>query len=223
MSNAPLKKAAWTPPLQINLLESRFKTLWQSCAERCSRELTDQTWSMLSHRYSETHRFYHDQGHLAHCLEQLDLAMPHIREPRQVEMAIWFHDLVNEPGARDNEILSAEKFRAVASGMMDADFIACVEALILATTHQSDPVDPDQQFICDIDLTSFGCPWDCFIKDSAAVKAEYPGSEADYNRGKKIFLESLLARRQIFMTDFFHQRYEQLARENIRRLLEMTA
>lgn len=222
MSNLPLKKADWAPPLQISLLETRFKTLWQTCADGSSKDLTSKIWTMLSQRYSETHRFYHDQGHLAHCLEQLDLAMPHIREPRQVEMAIWFHDVVNDPGARNNEALSAEKFRAVAGGMMDKALIDRVEALILATTHHSEPTDRDQQFICDIDLTSFGCPWECFIKDSAAVQAEYPGSEEDYNRGKKVFLENLLSRPKIFMTDFFHQRYEQQARDNIKRLLETT-
>ena len=89
----------------------------------------------------------------------------------------------------------------------------------MVTTHRECPEGVDHQFICDIDLASFGCPWECFMRDSDAVKAEYPGPEADYFRGQTAFLESLLARPRIFMTDFFNARYEQQARDNIQLLL----
>ncbi|MGB5494902.1 MAG: hypothetical protein WBM97_10540, partial [Sedimenticolaceae bacterium] len=137
----------------------------------------------------------------------------------QVEMAIWFHDIINVPQAKDNEQRSAELFRSLADSLFDPAFIAAVVDLILVTTHREQPGDADHQFICDIDLASFGCPWECFIRDSDAVKAEFPGPEEDYFRGQAAFLKALLARPRIFMTDFFNARYEQQARDNIQLLL----
>lgn len=207
--------------LRDGLLEARFSALWRRCLLPGTPDHSAQLWEMLAQRYSESHRFYHDQGHLAHCLEQLDLADGLVNRCDEVEMAIWFHDLINDPDDSTNEARSAEKFRSVAKGVMNNQFVDDVAALIMVTTHLERPTVPDQQFICDIDLTSFGCPWECFLRDSAAVKAEFPGPEDAYNRGKKIFLEQLLARPRIFLTDFFHGRYEDQARANIGRLIEL--
>jgi predicted metal-dependent HD superfamily phosphohydrolase len=60
-------------------------------------------WSALEARYGEAHRHYHDKEHLAHCPDQLDLATRAMDHPDRVEMAIWFHDIVNDPGREDNE------------------------------------------------------------------------------------------------------------------------
>ena len=203
------------------LLHERFMTLWQRCTTGSGPGGADMAWSKIERHYSEPHRYYHDRQHLAHCLEQLDLADGLIDRPDAVEMAIWFHDIIQQPGASDNEFRSAEYFRNLASGQADPDFVDTVVRLILVTTHTEAPTDPDQQFICDIDLTSFGCPWECFLRDSTAVKAEFRGTEEQYYRGKKAFLRAMLARPKIFLTDFFNRHYEQQARENIERLLAM--
>jgi predicted metal-dependent HD superfamily phosphohydrolase len=203
------------------LLQQRFIKLWRRCLVQGTGSDADQIWRELAHRYAEPHRHYHDKRHLAHCLEQLDLAGDQIVHPDRVEMAIWFHDVINEPGQPDNEQRSAEFFRQKAAGVMEPVFINAVMALILVTTHTGEAGDPDHQFICDIDLASFGCPWECFLKDTDAVKAEFQGPDEDYYPGKRSFLEALLARPRIFVTDFFNQRYEQQARDNINRLLQL--
>ena len=210
-----------TTAMRDALLRQRFVALWQRCLKPGAGSDPAAVWQEVARRYAEPHRHYHDKGHLAHCLEQLDLAAGEIRQPDQVEMAIWFHDIINEPGVKDNEQQSAELFRQLAAGVMDSGFISAVPDLILVTTHSRTPDDPDQRFICDIDLASFGCPWECFEKDSVAVKAEFQGPDEDYYRGKKAFLEALLARPKIFVTDFFHRHYERQARDNIGRLLSL--
>jgi predicted metal-dependent HD superfamily phosphohydrolase len=204
-----------------SLLEERFARLWRRCLVPGASSDAGVIWSLLAQQYSEPHRFYHDREHLAHCLDELDLAASLVGHPDQVEMAIWFHDVINEPGARDNEERSAEYFRRLAGNLFDKEFIDAVADLILVTTHREAPSLPDQRFICDIDLTSFGCPWECFLRDSSAVKAEFTGTEEEYYRGKEAFLRAMLGRSRIFLTDFFNQRYELQARENIGRLLQM--
>ena len=224
MSINPTETAGRTKaksPVRDALLRERFVRLWRRYARSDAHTDADDIWRRLEGRYAEPHRHYHDKQHLAHCLEQLDLAAGLIRRPDEVEMAIWFHDVVNQPGRLDNEALSAELFREAASPALEPTFIAAVEELILITTHKHPPGDPDHQFICDIDLASFGCPWECFLQDSDAVRAEFTGPDEEYYRGKRVFLEALLERPKIFRTDFFNERYEQQARDNIRRLLEL--
>ena len=203
------------------LLEERFIALWRRCLQPGAESDAAAVWREVAHRYAEPHRHYHDKGHLAHCLEQLDMAAGVILQPDQVEMGIWFHDVINEPNVKTNEQQSADLFRQLADGVMDSGFITAVADLILVTTHSRTPDAPDHRFICDIDLASFGCPWECFEKDSVAVKAEFQGPDEEYYRGKKAFLMALLARPRIFLTDFFNQRYESQARDNIGRLLSL--
>ena len=51
----------------------------------------------------------------------------------QIEMAIWFHDCIYEPLARDNEAKSAEHFRKQLGPYLDEALVGRVERLILAT------------------------------------------------------------------------------------------
>lgn len=206
--------------LRDETMKRRFVGLWRQCLLDDAVDDGDLIWARLERRYREPHRRYHDPNHLAHCLAEFDAARAHIDRPDAVETAIWFHDVINEPRSRDNEQLSADYFRDKASGVMAPAFIDAVVDLILATTHDEPPTEPDRQFICDIDLSSFGCPWECFVRDSARVKAEFPGTDAEYYRGKSAFMQGMLARPRIFLSDFFHDRYERQARENVALLLQ---
>lgn len=200
-------------------LRDRFHALWRRCLSPGAPDHSQDVWDAMEARYAEPHRYYHDEQHLVHCFEQLELARDQIGRPEGVELALWFHDVINDPGHADNETRSAAFFRHWADGVMAPDFIAAVVDLILATTHRGAVEDRDQQFICDIDLASFGCDWECYKRDTDNLKAEYVGSEEEYYRGKRAFLGAMLSRHRIFQTDFFHVRYEQQARDNIRRLL----
>ena len=73
----------------------------------------------------------------------------------------------------------------------------------------------------DIDLSSFGLPWDDFVRDSSAVRQESPQlSDAEFFPGQRAFLESLVGREHFYFTEFFRSRIEETARSNIQRHLE---
>lgn len=203
------------------LLGNRFSALWMRSMRAGISAEPAPVYSVLRAHYSEGHRHYHDGHHVAQCLDQLDLAGPRVEHRDDVELAIWFHDVINLPGNPCNEAESAELFGNLARGVLADDQVDAVVRLILVTTHRDAPRDADEQYLCDIDLASFGCPWDCYMKDTRNLQAEFPGSEADYYRRQRPFLEGLLHRPRIFFTDFFHGLYEQRARENIRRLLDI--
>ncbi|MDX1488907.1 MAG: hypothetical protein R3268_11940 [Acidiferrobacterales bacterium] len=204
-----------------NMTEDRFAALWSRClVESADREALP-VYQELVRRYSEAHRHYHTPEHIDHCLRQLDLAAGLMDDADAVEMGLWFHDVIYDPRASDNERKSAELFTQVVDQDVPAAFRRSVYDLIMVTVHPEQPKSRDEQFMVDIDLSSFGLPWETFQRHSEAVRKEYAHlSDQRFYPNQIAFLRSLLARPAFFLTDFFRARYEKTARENIGRHLK---
>jgi len=126
--------------------------------------------------------------------------------------------------ARDNEARSAALFRELASPVMTASIEDDVERLVLVTKAGQHPQQEDESYMVDIDLSSFGLPWEPFLADSLAVRAERQHlTDEQYAVQQSRFLEGLLQRDAVFTTGFFRDRYEHIARSNISRYLEAIA
>lgn len=195
-------------------LSDRFCGLWQACAGAN----TAQVWEKLHQHYQEPHRYYHNLGHLEHCLAQLDVAKDHVAELKATEMALWFHDIIYHYGARDNEILSAAFFRNVAESTMPAQFIDRVCEFIIATQHTGAAQDAGIAFVVDIDLSGFGLPWEDYLVDSDALRNEADNvGDAQYYQGKLRFLGELQQWSSLFQSPFFRNRLEATAQSNIAR------
>ena len=194
----------------------RFESLWCRCIGEGSGAVFDEIEAL----YGEPHRHYHAAGHIEHCLRQFDLAADRMDEPDTVEMALWFHDAIYDVPGTENELRSAELFLELAAGRGSERFRRDVHRSIMATTH----VDPppamlDESYVVDIDLSGFGLPWEEFLRDSRAVRAERAFlSDAEFYPRQKKFLESLAARPVFYYTVFFRERLEVRARRNIERL-----
>ena len=200
----------------IELDRARFERLWERRIGAGAGAVFDEIEAL----YREPHRRYHTPAHIEHCLRCFDLATDRMDEPDAVEMALWFHDAVYDVPTEKNELRSAELFAARAGGRGLERFRSNVHRLIMVTTHREPPATLDESFIVDIDLSSFGLPWEEFLRDSIAVREEFlhvPDAEF-YPRHRK-FVESLVARPAFCFTEFFRDRYEAQARENIERLL----
>lgn len=200
---------------------ARFLALWdRHCADAAS-DAGAVAWQRLTAHYAEPHRKYHNLEHLDHCLAQFDAAPDVVARADEVEMAIWFHDVIHQPGHLDNETCSAALFRDAARGVMEESFIARVMALIEATTHRTPPSDPAAQFLCDVDLSSFGMPWAVYLEDTLNLMHEFRGTKEAYYVAQRAFLEGLLERPRVFFTDVFHQRFETQARDNVKAFIEL--
>ena len=195
-------------------LSKRFCDLWQACAGANG----PQVWQKLHQHYTEPHRHYHTLGHLAHCLNELDIAKDHVTEFRATELALWFHDIIYHYGARDNEILSAAFFRQVAGSTMPAQFIDRVCEFIIATQHTGAARDAAIAYVVDIDLSGFGLPWEGYLADSNALREEASSvGDAQYYQGKLRFLSELQNWSSLFQSPFFRDRLEATAQSNISR------
>ncbi len=208
-------------PGQIDGLD-RFQALWQRCLIPGTDDHSDSIYQRLVAAYGETHRHYHTLSHIRHCLQQLDLCKAQLVGPDAVETSIWFHDVIYQSGAPDNENRSAQLYRELAVDVHQNDFCQRVEDMITATAHnKTPPARIDEQYLVDIDLSSFGLSWDDFLRDSRNLRLESSHlSDSDYHRRQGNFRKSLLARECFFYTDYFYQRYETQARENIERYFE---
>lgn len=218
----------------------RFKSLWSRCctergsgANRAVQTGTDVNGTSvdgfgsselgvdLLERYSESGRRYHTIDHIDHCLGQFDEVRSDCRQPDAVELAIWFHDAIYNFPAYQNEKLSAAFFMERSEHLLNTGFRDDVFDLVIATEHTSAPEDHDQRILVDVDLSSFGLPWDRFASDGKNIRQELIYlSDADFYAGQIGFMEALLARDRIYNTAHFHDKYETIARANVARYLE---
>ena len=178
-------------------------------------------YELLADLYSERHRAYHTLDHLSHCLDELEAARHLAEQPNQVEMALWFHDAIYDPKAKDNEQRSAELCRRTAeeAGLPEG-FGRKVYDLVLATQHHRAPEGSDARLLVDIDLSILGRPREAFDEYETNIRKEYHFVPQDrYRSGRSAILRSFLDRPSIYSTDFFRQKYEGPARANLARSL----
>ncbi len=193
-------------------MRARFLALWS----RAGGSRAEEVYAALTCRYAEPARCYHTLQHVRRCLRDLDWAYDVVpnADADVVELALWCHDVIYTPGARDNESRSAEWFRQYAGPGMAAT--ERVTRLILDTSHTRSPSDTAGCFAVDIDLAVLGYPRAWFRRDAVHLRAERPDLDAlSYDSAERAFLGTILARPRIYLTEPFYNRYEARARRNL--------
>jgi len=132
-----------------------------------------------------------------------------------VEFAIWFHDLVYDIHAADNEersAMAAERFlSATESGSVVGD-------LIRATKHDIPSGTPDAALLCDIDLSILGRSPGEYDAYARAIRQEYSWVPlAEYVKGRTRVLEAFLCRPSIFVLEELEECYGAQGRANLLR------
>lgn len=170
-------------------------------------------WNLFLRSYADNGLAYHNLDHIEDCLNQFDERREEAHDPLALELAIWFHDLVYDPQAPDNEEQSA----LLASGFLTRCPIRdSVAELILTTRHTAPPVTRDGELLCDIDLSILASTPDRYHRYAGAIRQEYsfvPDSE--YQSGRVAVLETFLDRPAIFHLDNSRRLFESPARQNI--------
>jgi len=178
--------------------------------------------------HAQPPRAYHNFGHVQALLQHhRDVAAgPGWRQPREVALAMLYHDAVYEAGRGDNEARSAMMARAaIARWLPDAGVdVERVAALIELTARhgrlRGDELDADAALFLDADMAILGAPAAVFDAYDRGIAAEYRGKVPGllFRLNRRRFLKGVLAQPRIFFSDFFHERYDAQARANLRRL-----
>lgn len=194
-----------------------LKNRWLTLCRRLGLEGKDQ-WRVIERAYTAADRAYHDLNHIEECLAQLDGHADQAEDPDTLEVAIWFHDLIYDTRAADNEKRSAEAAKEFLGVLATGDFVV---DLIMATTHEAIPEGAEAMLLCDIDLSILGSDSSRYRHYAEAIRREYGWvSHDDYAEGRTNVLRRFLARPRIYATEKFRTRYERQARVNLEREIE---
>lgn len=160
-------------------------------------------WAAVVEAWSEPHRSYHDLAHLAAVLGLVGQLADEAADADAVRLAAWYHDVVYDPAATDNEQASAARARAGLRGLVDDERLAEVERLVLLTAgHEPAPGDADGAVLCDADLAVLAGPPDAYAVYASAVRMEYAHlSDEEFTSGRIAVLERLLALGALYRTE----------------------
>lgn len=196
--------------------------------------LPDGQLQALSLAYASPPRAYHDESHVREVLRHYDdvAAGPGWAQPDEVRLAVLYHDAIYVPGRKDNERLSAQFAQAQIRQWLPGTAVdgARVAALIELTARHGQlapedvgdtPVDGDTRHFLDCDMAILGAAPAVFDAYDRAIATEYRGHVPGwlFRTNRRRFLKALLGRPRIFLSDFFHARYDAAARSNLRRAI----
>lgn len=196
-----------------------LKSRWLTLMKYLGFSENIDTLKLLLDAYSGNGRHYHNVKHLEAVLKCIDNTAFLAENKYEIEIALWFHDSIYTLFSKSNELDSAKwasRFLKKNSACMEVQ--QHVNALILATAHLSPPKTNDEKLIVDIDLLVLGLNeshYDKFLKE---VRSEYRiVPTVIYRRKRKEVLSRFLKREKIYFLDYFFEKYESVARENIKR------
>lgn len=178
-------------------------------------------------RHRQPHRRYHGLHHVVWVVRhvhELDEAVT-VDTSRAVAAA-FFHDVIYQPTAADNEersaLLAARQLGTL--GWTDDD-CALVAGDIRATAGHVVPesggadvdlIDTTRAVLLDADLAVLGSDAAAYSAYATGVRAEYAHVDDDaWRTGRGAVLRNLLARRRLYVTDLAADRWESHARANL--------
>ena len=211
------------PPLAADIGEAdRFQALWRRCLVDGARDDSAEIHQTLLDAYREPQRHYHTLAHIEQCMGMFEDCKTMASNADALELAVWFHDAIFELGQEDNERRSADLYLELSRDAHDDELRRLVERLVMATLHDGNFLeDHDAAYMVDIDLSSFGMSWETFLEDSQNLRRESAHlSDAEYFRRKKNFQACLLAKERFYQSDYFAERLEKQARDNLARYFE---
>lgn len=186
-------------------------------------------WAELEAAYQTPPRAYH-------CIQHVQEVVAHYghvaatagwENPKEVYLAVLFHDAIYQAGRKDNEVRSAELATAVLKKYLpdEALDIEKIRDLIQLTARHGhlhpEALDADTKHFLDCDMAILGAEPALFLAYDKAIALEYrgklPGWMFQFYRRK--FLKALLDSPRIYLSELFFQSHEARARANIRALL----
>jgi predicted metal-dependent HD superfamily phosphohydrolase len=198
---------------------------WQNLLKSFPVELpvVEKIFQLLVKAYCSPERHYHNLEHIYDVLTTIHRLQEYTQNLAAVKLAAWFHDVVYDTMAKDNEERSAEYAGVLLSELgISATTINMVNRLILNTKHaQTDVEDADSQVLLDADLAILGATPEKYQRYARAIRQEYDWvTEIDYILGRQQVLDKFYQRQQIYLTPLMFEQAENSARVNIKTEIE---
>lgn len=172
--------------------------------------------------YAEPHRAYHNLDHLIAVLTTVDRLAAEADDIELVELAGWFHDVVYDPRAKDNEERSAAQATARLGqlGLPAARLERVAELILVTRRHNPGEGDSAAAVLCDADLAILAAEADAYEVYARRIRAEYAWvADEDFRAGRADVLRAFLKRDVIYHTRTMKGN-EPKARANLQRELD---
>ena len=202
----------------------QFQDYWALTAKQLSldEDTTQNFYASLYDAYCEVQRHYHSIQHIVECLEHFHQIKTHLDDTLSVELAIWFHDVIYNPQAHDNEQQSADYMQRMLENVLGSEQITKIYAWILATKAHAPTADTDLAYLLDIDLAILASDPVRFAEYECQIRQEYAWVEPSlYVQKRQQVLRHFLETQPMYQTPFFQKRYEHQAKQNLAQALNV--
>jgi predicted metal-dependent HD superfamily phosphohydrolase len=199
-----------------NTLQSR----WQNLVAHYTAKDSLEEFNQLVAHYSEPQRFYHTLEHLQNIfltfdILNLDLAK---EDTAILEFAVWFHDIIYDAKAKDNEDQSAARASLMLESFKIPKSIVLPTCQLILDTKRHQP--STESFVnllfLDLDLSIFGASPALYDRYTHNIRKEYACvEEKAYREGRAKVLQNFLQRPKIFFTALMHTKFDRTARQNL--------
>lgn len=174
-------------------------------------------WREIYHNYTKPKRHYHNLNHVEAVIKEIEIAKEAVKDWFSMLMAIYYHDIIYDSSANDNEEKSAELAELRLNKMgVDAQRTNQIGKLILATKSHQITSDLDTNFLLDADLAILGKPPADYKIYTEQIRKEFSQySEDIYTAARKRVLQHFIKMEHLYKTERFRSKYELQARKNI--------
>lgn len=196
-------------------LKNQFEQLCSSFTN--DHQLTNSLWKEIETKYSEKGRHYHNLLHLENMFSELGAVKSNISDFTAISFSVFYHDVIYDATSKINEEKSAAKAeKRLAELHVNKDKITMISEQILATKSHQKSYQEDTNYLLDADLSVLGKDFKTYLEYTQNIRKEYSiYPDFLYKPGRKKVLKHFLELESIFKTDYFKEKYELQAKENI--------
>ncbi|XP_054162360.1 uncharacterized protein LOC128960313 [Oppia nitens] len=215
-------------------VNEKLRQLWNILNESVRSDVRDKWWQSIQNEYKvNILRKHYDLKHIANMFIHLDEYQKNIKSAKCVSYAIFFKNLSYDPKSVDNEEKSIELFKQFAEeadlNLNNTIYNEVIELIILTKTHlteehKSETIfgNEDKHYFLDFDLSYLGSNPESYTGYALKIRDEYNFmDETTYKTIRAKVLKSLLMIPKIFATKEFYDKYESVARNNIKCEIEI--
>jgi predicted metal-dependent HD superfamily phosphohydrolase len=196
-------------------LKTRFEQLCSRFTE--DRQLNNSLWNEIETRYSEKGRYYHNLLHLENMFTELEDVKDNISDFTGISFSVFYHDIIYDATSKSNEEKSAATAeKRLAELHLSKDDISVISEQIIATKSHLLSDHNDTNYLLDADLSVLGKDFKTYMEYTRNIRKEYSIYPDFLNKpGRKKVLKHFLELETIFKTEYFKEKYEVQAKENI--------
>jgi predicted metal-dependent HD superfamily phosphohydrolase len=194
-----------------------------SLEHNSNKVLVEDCWNEIFVHYNESHRKYHNFSHLEQLFNILLSVKNEIDNWDCILLSMFYHDLIYDVNFHDNEEQSANiaKIRLEQLKFPVKIIKKCIDIILASKKHHLSD-DKDTNYFLDADLSILGSDWDKYNQYSQNIRIEYiiyPDNM--FFEGRILVLKKFQNQNNIFKTDFFKNKFEMIAQQNISKEIEI--